>query len=125
MVGAAGHLGIGVLDFGRGRGVDRSGMGLILGGQLAEAIVNLLDLIDNISCAGRVVAGVQIGIAGGVVRRFQAANRAIDAGAERGDRVARRPADDIARVGVDGAVSVGVGLGFAEGVDRVGFLLAG
>jgi hypothetical protein len=59
-------------------------MGLPLLGELAEAVVGILDLVDDAAAARRVVTGEQIGPVAGVIRRFDAADRAIDCRAASG-----------------------------------------
>src|SRR5581483_7481783 len=87
--------------------------------QLPQAVVGVLDLVDDAAADGRVEAGEQGGPAGGVVGRLQAADLAVHAGAQQRGGVGRQPAEDVVGVGVDRAVAVGEGLGLAQGVDRV------
>ena len=63
VVGAAGHLRVSVLHLRRRRGVHGAAVGLVLAGQLAQAVVDVFHLVDDAAAAGRVVAGDEIGVA--------------------------------------------------------------
>ena len=81
--------------------------GLVLGGELLQAVVHVFFLVDN-GCAGGV------GVAGGlaeqavvVVGIAEPADVAVDAGAQGADGVGGLPAQHVDRVLVDVAVLVG------------------
>src|SRR5581483_350911 len=63
LVGAAGHLAVGVLHLGCRREVDRARVRLVLRGQLPQAVVELLYLVDNRRSRGVARAGVPVGTA--------------------------------------------------------------
>src|SRR5713226_5319292 len=58
VVGPAGHLAPRVLNSWCRDGVHGSGTRLVLGDELAQPIINLLHLVDDVSGAGGIEAGV-------------------------------------------------------------------
>src|SRR5207249_5954045 len=106
-------------------GVPGSGSRLVFRGELAQAIVGTLHLIDHAAAAGSAVAGEQVRPPTRVVGGLMAAHLPIDAGPQVGDRVHGRSPEHIETVAVYGTVAVRHRLGLAQGIDRVGILLAG
>ena len=97
VVGAAAraHEAIGILHTRRRGGVDGPRDRLVLRDQLAQAIVEILHLVDNRGAAGVGITGVQIRPASRIVGRGQHPHRAIHAGPQRGHRIGGLPAQDI------------------------------
>src|SRR6266851_1468216 len=124
MVGAAGHLGVGVLHLRCCPRVHGAGVGLVLGDQLPESVEGALHLVDNRGGARGGIAGDQVGVTLGVVGHVDAAYRAIDAATQRRHLVGGLSAENVVNVGVDVAVAVGFGQAFAKGVYRITLLLA-
>src|SRR5205807_1959180 len=98
--------GVGVLHLGRGAGVHRPSVGLVLGGQLPEPVVGVLHLVGDRSVAVQ-VAGLLVGTASRVEGELEVVDGGIDAGAEGADGVVRQPCQHVQRVAVGGAVLVG------------------
>ena len=57
----------GLTGWARGGGDDGVLVGLVLSGELSQAIEDVLDLIDDIAAGGRVVRGEEVGATAGVV----------------------------------------------------------
>ena len=107
VVRAAGHLAVGVLDLRRGRGVHGAAVGLVLGGELAEAVERVLHLVDDVPPLRRVVAGEQVRPPGRVVGRLQPQHRPVHvAGCPAAvDRVGGHAAQHVVGVRVDASRS--------------------
>ena len=87
--------------------VHRPACRLPLLGHLPEAVVRPLDLVDDRAAGDRVVARGQVGIPLAIIGRLHPANRAIDACAQRGHRVAHHASHRVVRVRVHRANAIG------------------
>ncbi len=128
VVGGAGHLVIDVANRGRRGQVHRPARRLVLGGQLAQAVVLALHLVDDIATRRRVVAGDEIGVALRVVGRGHAAHGAVDAATQRRHGVGHLPAEHVVAVGVEVGNrndAVGVSEHLAQGVVGVRVRIVG
>ncbi len=79
MVGAPGHEAIAVLHARRRADDDRAGVRLPFLGQLAQAVVGALHLVDDVAAGGGVVAGDSERVALRIVISLNAADGAIEA----------------------------------------------
>jgi hypothetical protein len=82
-------------------------VGLLLGGELAEAVVGVLHLVGDGGAPRVGVAGLLAGPAGGVEAVAQPADGAVYARADRASGVGRQPRQQVAVVAVQGACGSG------------------
>src|SRR6516162_5396376 len=102
------HFAVGVLYLGCGAEIHRSGVGLVFGDELAQAVVDLLGLVHYVAAAGGVIAGVEERSPRCVMGGGDPQDRVVHAGAQRCDRIRRQSAEHIIGIGVGGAVAIGL-----------------
>ena len=115
---------VGILHLRRGAGVHRSAVALVLGDELAQAVVHPLRLRHDVATCGGIVGGHQVGVALAVVGGLHPANRPVHTTAQRRHGIADHPAQDIVGQRVRVAVAVRHHQRLAEGIDQHRFLLA-
>jgi hypothetical protein len=123
VVGAGGHLGVGVLHLRRGRGVHRTRVGLPLGRHLTQAVELPLDLVDDVPARRRIEARNQVRVALAVVGGLDPAHTPVHPAAECRHRVTHHPAQHVVGERVNAPVAVGHRQCLPQRINRGRFLL--